>query len=364
MEIFAFKEVDLEGAESLRDLLRTLESFRGDLLVAWGWDERRIGVFLERKHIDHLEIPLLLIRVDGHVGVVNSRAIEVLGLEGKEKVDLERGLIYEETLWETANRMKPKGERLLRCLRRGLERAGEMGIVEVHDFVDPEVAELYLSMEELPLRVVLMPYYEGYREVVRMVEDSRREDIRLGWVKVFVDGSIGARTAYLMEPYADREGWRGVLMKSWEEIAKIVEELESLNLRVSLHAIGDGAIEECLRAFEELGPRLRYHRIEHAELITEDQALRAKRLNLLLCTQPNFNPYFMDTYVKALGKGRAERINPLRMLDSVGIDMVFGSDMMPFDPRFGFRYAQKVLGRAKAEYYYFGWREEGRYLES
>ncbi len=359
MELFAFKEVDLEHISSLEDLLRAVESFRGESLVAWGWDERRIGVFLERKHIDHIDIPVLLIRVDGHVGVANTRAVELLGLKGDDRFDPEKGHLFEETLWEAANRLKPGGERLARCLLKGLKKAEEMGIVEVHDFVSPEVMEAYLSLEELPVRVVVMPYYDGYKEVLRLAGDR----FPVGWVKVYVDGSIGARTAYLREPYADREDWRGVLLKGWEEIARIIAELEEEGLRVSLHAIGDGAIEECLKAFEEVGPRLRYHRIEHAELITEDQALRAKRLGLLICAQPNFNPYFMGTYVKALGEERARRINPLRMLDSLKVDMVFGSDMMPFDPGFGFRYAERVLGRRKAEYYYYGWREEGRYIK-
>ncbi|MDQ7039003.1 MAG: amidohydrolase family protein [Aquificota bacterium] len=361
MELFAFKEIDLEDVRGIEDLLRKLEGFGGDSLALWGWDERKIGVFLEKKHIDHLDFPLLLIRVDGHVGVVNSKAIEVLGIEEGEKFDPERGLLFEDRLWEAANRLKPKGERLANCIRKGLLKARDMGVVEIHDYVDEEVARIYLSEDDLPVSVVLMPYYETYRDVLKNFEE--KEKVRIGWVKVYVDGSIGARTAYLKEPYADREDWRGVLLKTWEEIAGIITELEGQGLRVSLHAIGDGAIEECLRAFEEVGPRLRYHRIEHAELITEDQALRARRMNLLLCTQPNFNPYFMDTYVKALGEERARRVNPLRMLDSVGVDMVFGSDMMPFDPTFGFRYAEKVLSRSKAEYYYFGWREEGRYLE-
>ena len=366
IEIFAFKEVPLDRFSSLEDLLRSLKSFEGGSLVAWGWDEERLGVFLERDHLEGIDYPVLLIRVDGHVGVVNSKAVDLLGLEEGEHFDPEKGHLFEEALWEAANRMKPKGERLRRCILRGLEEARGKGIVEVHDFVDPEVARIYAEMaEELPVRVVLMPYYEGYREVLRLLDRSGcGERVQLGWVKVYVDGSIGARTAYLKQPYADRREWRGVLLKNWEEIARIVEELEDQGLRVSLHAIGDGAIEECLRAFEEVGPRLKHHRIEHAELIIEDQAERAKRLNLLLCVQPNFNPYFMGTYVKALGEERAKRANPIRMIDSVGVDMIFGSDMMPFDPHFGFRYAERVLGKAKAEYYYMGWRDEGRYLVS
>jgi len=88
------------------------------------------------------------------------------------------------------------------------------------------------------------------------------------------------------------------------------------------------------------------------------QAQRVKELGLILCIQPNFNPVFMQTYLKALGKERASKLNPIKMLDELGVDMVFGSDMMPFDPEVGIEYASKILGREKAIYYYGGWKKK------
>ncbi len=259
--------------------------------------------------------------------------------------------------------MKPKEESMREALRRAVFTARGFGIEEVHDYVDEELAELYLSLEEeLPLRVVLMPYHEHYRGVVDLLKERGPEKLSLGWVKVFVDGSVGARTAYLKEPYEDRKDSRGLLLRSAEELTSMLKELESEDLRASFHAIGDGAVEECLVALERAKPELKFHRIEHALLLDREQALRAKELNVLFCIQPNFKPFFRETYLKALGEERFRYAVPLKLLDSLGVDMVFGSDMMPFDPSYGLGYAREVLGREKAEYYYSGWRKVKDYL--
>ena len=362
LELLSIHSPELVKARSVAEVQNLVKTLKSPT-VLWGWREENLGTPLRREHIDPFPLPLLLLRIDCHVGVLNRAMEEFLSLEPSPFFDPEKGYLYEKALWEAVDKLKPKGRKLEASLRRALRRAASLGLVEVHDFVDAELARIYLRMgDELPLRVVLMPYYEDYREICSLLRGKSGGRISLGWVKVFVDGSLSARTAYLKEPYADRRGWRGVLLKSSREIGRMIRELEDAGLRISLHAIGDAALEECLRAFEAVSPRLPYHRIEHAELITEEQALRVKDLRLLLSLQPGFRPYFRRTYLKALGAVRTRRVLPLRLLDRLGVDMIFGSDMLPFDPLYGFRYAVRLLGRKKAEYYYGGWRHEGRYL--
>ena len=359
LELFAFRDVPLEKARSVEDVRSMIRGSPKEVVLGWGWREEYLKIPLEREHLEDIPKAVLLLRIDAHVGVVNGRLIDMLGLKKNSKFDPDKGYLYEEELWKVASLLKPTGERMKKLLLRGLRKAASMSVVEVHDFVDGELARIYADLENLPVSLVLMPYYESYEEVVDVVKSS--DKLRLGWVKIFVDGSIGARTAYLKDPYEDTNG-RGMLLKDHGELAFAIQELESKGLRVALHAIGDGAVEECLKAFERAKPKLPYHRIEHAELITEEQALKAKELGLLLCVQPNFTPFFKETYLRALGKERFERINPIYMLDRLGVDMIFGSDMMPFDPTYGFEYARRTLGDRKARYYYGGWRDEGRYL--
>src|SRR3972149_4926361 len=291
LEFFALKGLPVEKAKTKKDLVDMIESAERKPVVAYGWNEEILGETIERKDIDRFSFPILLIRVDAHIGVINKKVMEELQLNPSEKFDPERGYVYEEVL-------------------RLFDKYGE------------------------------------------------DEFIRLGWIKIFVDGSIGARTAYLKEPYRDKTS-RGILLKTEEEIIHIIKELEGKGLRVAIHAIGDGAIDVVLNAFEKADIKLKQHRIEHAEMIDSDQVKKVKEMNIILCVQPNFNPVFMQTYIKALGEDRARRMNPLKMLDEMGVYMIFGSDMMPFNPEVGLDYASQILGKQKALYYYSGWKHKG-----
>src|SRR5574341_878482 len=360
MEFFALKGLPIEKAKTKKDLVDMIESAERRPVVAYGWNEEVLGETIERKDIDRFTFPVLLIRVDAHLGVINKRVMEELKLSPSEKFDPERGYVYEEVLWEITSMLKPK--EIGWALIKGQEEALSKEIVEIHDFVDSKIAETYFRLREegnLKVRVALMPYYKDYENVLRLFDKYGEDElIKLGLVKVFVDGSIGARTAYLKEPYIDKTS-KGILLKNEEEIIHIIKELEGKGLRVAIHAIGDEAIEIVLNAFEKADMRLKGHRIEHAEMIDSYQAERVKDMGIVLCIQPNFNPVFMQTYIKALGEDRARRMNPLKMLDEVRVNMIFGSDMMPFNPEVGLEYASQILGKDKALYYYSGWKHKG-----
>ncbi len=356
LEFFALKGLSIEQAKTKKDLLDMIESAERKPVVAYGWSEEILGETIIRKDIDKFPFPVLLIRVDAHQGVINKKVMEELKVNPSEKFDPERGYVYEEVLWELTSILKPKeiGESLI----RGQEEALAKGIVEIHDFVDSKIAETYFRLRDegkLKLRVALMPYYKDYEKVLRFFDKYGEDElIKLGRIKIFVDGSIGARTAYLKESYNDKTS-KGILLKTEEELINIIKELESKHLRVALHAIGDGAIDVVLNAFEGVNIKFKGHRIEHAEMINFEQARKVKEMDITLCVQPNFNPVFMGTYTKALGENRAQRMNPLKMLDDMGVNMIFGSDMMPFDPEVGLNYASLILSKEKAMYYYGGW---------
>jgi len=358
LEFFALKGLPIEKARTKRDIIDMIEGAEGKPLVAWGWSEEAIGEPITREDIDGFPFPILLIRLDAHVGVTNKRVMEDLRLNPSEKFDPGTGYVYEEVLWDIASILKPK--EMKGPLFKAQREAVSNGIIEVHDFVDGKIAETYFKLREegnLKLRAVLMPYYRDYEKVLRLFDDYGEDELlQFGCVKIFVDGSISARTAYLREPYKDKPS-RGILLKTEDELKSRIEELENKGLKAAFHAIGDGAIDAVLNAFERAGIRLKGHRIEHAEMIDSDQAKRAKEMSIVLCVQPNFNPVFMETYTKALGEERAKRMNPIKMLDEVGVNMLFGSDMMPFDPKVGLNYASQILGREKALYYYGDWRQ-------
>ncbi|MGB7292773.1 MAG: amidohydrolase family protein [Thermodesulfobacteriota bacterium] len=357
LELFALKTVPIENARSKKDVISMIQSAADKPVIAWGWNEESLGENITKSDINGFPFPVVLIRIDGHVGVINDRVIEDFNLKPSQNFDVEKGYVFEELLRYLASSLKPKD--MTKPLLQAQTGAISKGILEVHDFVDYSIARTYFMIREkgdLRLNVVLMPYYKDYERILELF-DIYGEDksIQLGWVKVFVDGSIGARTAYLKQNYCDRAS-RGNLLVSEERLISIVSELEKKGLRISMHAIGDGGIEAVLNSLETANVKLKGHRIEHAEMINADQVKRLNEMGVTLCLQPNFNVVFMRTYEKALGHERARCMNPLKMLDEMNADIIFGSDMMPFDPEIGLNYASGILGNDKALFYYGGWR--------
>lgn len=152
-------------------------------------------------------------------------------------------------------------------------------------------------------------------------------------LKIFTDGALGARTAALARPY--KSGGRGLLLHSDDELKKIIRSAAGLAGRLAIHAIGDAALEQAVSALERLAIPAGHLgvRLEHAQLITPEQARRAKKLGVSLCMQPNFSADSV-CYADRLPARYLRLNNPFRMLiDEAGFtpgtDLVFGSDGMP-----------------------------------
>jgi predicted amidohydrolase YtcJ len=200
---------------------------------------------------------------------------------------------------------------------------------------DRAVLNLMAAMRGLLLRFVL--YYQTMN-VDRVLTLGLP---RIGGC-ILLDGDIGPRTAALSEPYVDDPACYGTLYHSQEEIDAFVLKAHRAGLQVAMHAVGDGAVEQALRAYEAAlvaFPRDDHrHRIEHCEVIREDQILRAQRLGVALAIQPPFNHYWPHTeYYTTLGEERAWEADPVRTLMRPGLLIAGGSDstVTPLGPLIG-----------------------------
>ncbi len=155
-------------------------------------------------------------------------------------------------------------------------------------------------------------------------------------LKLFTDGAIGTSTAAISRPYCGSSTNRGILVYSDHQLQQTIAKCAKTRKAIAIHAIGDRAIEQTLTAVQAIGDTADSFdeiRIEHAQLISHQQAQRAKNLNIVLSMQPNFNSDTVD-YADRLPDDVAQSNNPFRMLiDDVGfepgIDLIFGSDGMP-----------------------------------
>ncbi len=283
--------------------------------------------------------PIIIKRVCGHSAVANSLALEKIGLE-KEEINYETGLLKEEPVWELDEIIPISKEEKKEAIKRGIKKAHSLGITCVHEVVGEDAWEAYQELDdenELDLRFRCYIYYD---EVDEDGPVKRSDFLTLNGLKVFADGSIGARTAALEEEYVDDPGNKGMLIHDEEKLKDIIKKGEEKGFQIMVHAIGDRAISTVIDAFEEGASRSKElrHRIEHAEMLWEENIRRVRDLNLILSTQPNFAYKWSKSggmNETRLGKERLQKCNPYWDIQRSLVKMTFGSDCMPMDPLFG-----------------------------
>jgi len=151
----------------------------------------------------------------------------------------------------------------------------------------------------------------------------------IGAVKLFADGSLGARTAALTSPYADEPANAGMLLQSRSELEQMVRRIHEAECQAAIHAIGDLALDRALDALEAAQaarprPDAR-HRIEHASVARPDQIERMARLGVAACVQPQFVASDFWT-AQRLGPHRIGWAYPFRSMVRAGVRLGGGTD--------------------------------------
>ena len=164
-------------------------------------------------------------------------------------------------------------------------------------------------------------------------------------LKLFTDGAIGAWSAAISDSYLGQRKNKGMLIYEDKQLQQTLVDTSQLKNAIAIHAIGDVAIEQTITAIEQTKVHNEFDviRIEHAQLISEAQAIRAKELGIVLSMQPNFNSDSV-IYADRLPASMLNANNPFRMLiDKVGFkpgkDLIFGSDGMPHGIEHGLKEA-------------------------
>lgn len=339
---------------TLTDALDALREYAGqcDDRVLFGedydeteWPENRLPT---RSELDSIESgrPLIARRVCGHVAVANGAALDAIP-PGTPGVDRQSGRLEEDVVFQLERTLFPPEEvSYRRAIVRGQESAFSCGVTSIHEFDIPEVFRAYCALDGEGGLAMRVRFYcwAPIGEVIALRSEFEREgNATLVGGKVFADGSIGGRTAALLEPY--RGGGTGELLKSADEIAGLYAEADRAALPLAVHAIGDRAIEAVLegrrRAGADGGPGIP-RRMEHMEILTEERAAAAAKLGFQFSMQPNFHGRWGmpdGLYEDCLGRERARALNRTGSWIRAGYPVAFGSDAMPLDPFFGLQCA-------------------------
>jgi predicted amidohydrolase YtcJ len=352
--------VDLSGANdhpSLEAIVRKeATGLPPDSLVfGMGFTEYALDTAAFSPIIDVLDAaspdhPVFLTGVTGHISAVNSRALEELDLPGTTPGVMRTGggrpggLLAGEAnnvaSFQFSQRFGASQGRA-RLVAQTVELAHSVGITTLHALEgglsesDEDVLELLATIPGLPLRILL--YYQTM-DVPKVVGLGLP---RIGGC-ILLDGDVGPHTAALSQPYLDDPRCHGTLYYTQETIDAFVLEAHRAGLQVAMHAVGDAAVEQALNAYEAAlasVPRDDHrHRIEHCEVIREEQVQRAVSLDVALAIQPPFNHYWPHThFYPTLGEERAWKADPVRTLVRAGGLVAGGSDssVTPLGPMIG-----------------------------
>jgi predicted amidohydrolase YtcJ len=355
----SLRNIDLRGVQSIDEMKRRVAE-RARRSSAWvlggGWDQERFAErrYPTRRDLDEAspEKPTLLRRVCGHICVANSTAL-TQGAIGAETPDPPGGIIDRDASGEPTGILRETAvglvDRVIPPLTlddyqhatvAACKRALEAGLTAVHCITSSELelrALLKLRAEgRLSLRFYVFIPAEQLDAALSVGLRSGFGDewVRLGGVKIFTDGSLGARTAALEAPYADDHENRGVALYSQPQLDEIVAEAHRSDFQIAAHAIGDRATSMALDAIAKArdstpNKDLR-HRIEHASVLNTVLITRLKELEVVASVQPHFN--VSDFWVEQrLGAKRAALTYPFSSLLRAGVRVVGGSDC-PVEP--------------------------------
>ncbi len=348
---------DLSAARSASQALEILSAWLGshpgdEPVVGHGWDQSEWScpALPDRAGLDRIapSRPVVMRRVCGHVAVLNSAALALVGADWPD-LDVETGLALESLPLAMARLLPASPAQVRDAVRMARDKAWTRGITAAHDMGHTGDALPFRAFAaadmagELGLRI---HYYHGVDLLDSVAEagvtaGTGSDCLRVGGIKLFLDGSFGGRSAAMREPYLGGDE-RGLLLREDRDLLEIFRRASEAGLPLAIHAIGDRAIDQAVSAAErsaEAGypPAPPGPRLEHAESLDDRLIERASRAGLLFSMQPNFTARWQGPgglYESVLGSTRALRLNPYRSA-AVSAPMHFGSDCMPMNPLTG-----------------------------
>jgi len=355
----AQREVRLEDTSSLDETLERVAAAVGSVepgrwLRGRGWRSGDWSPPVEptRQALDAVtgDTPAALMARDYHSLWLNSAALAQangdLQVEGgvveSDEDGEPTGVLREESAWRFRDRyLLGSDDEFVDAMRAGLRIAASRGVTAVHDkdgwLGAPRLWQRLAEEGGLPLRVwQSLPYdFVGRLEELGLRSGLGDDRLRLGYLKVFMDGTLGSQTARLLDG-------SGVQITSSEELAEIVRAGARAGWPVAVHAIGDLANRDALDAFEEtraewapLGLR---PRIEHAQLLSEQDIPRFGELGVAASVQFSHAPSDRDIAERTWA-GRTDRAYAYRSLLDSGAVVANGSDapIEELDPLAGIR---------------------------
>jgi predicted amidohydrolase YtcJ len=361
--------VYLEGSQSLAEFQRRirdrLKDFQpGEWMTGRGWDhtmwpEKK---FPTRQDLDAVaaDRPMIFGRVDGHVAIANSRALEIAGItratpdppaghiELDAKTGEPTGMLEEDAAMNLVYRHIPPYSlaQRRRALELAIDEAVKYGVTSLQDNSVGSREDgdnfswqnfmIYQQMQregKLKARITeWLPFALPIEQLQEMRRVGGTTDpwLKTGALKAFLDGSLGSRTAAMIAPYSDDPGTSGILRMNPTQLTAYAVERDRAGFQLAFHAIGDRANRIGLDTFEAVrsanGPQDRRDRIEHAQIVSPVDLPRFASLGVVASIQPSHLLDDQRWATERIGPERVRGAYAWRTLEKAGVHLAFGTD--------------------------------------
>ncbi|MDD7036003.1 MAG: amidohydrolase [Firmicutes bacterium] len=365
---------EVNSIEDLKDRIaeEAARTEEGGWILGWGYDE---GKFAEGRSPNRYDLdrgssrhPVFIVRSCEHIRCVNSRALEIAGID-RNTPDPPGGTIEKDENGEPTGILKENARDLVlpympeagredrteQILKLGelLTSQGIVGIADMGNLHEGENYSLFREAEARGFRQRVAVYYmwdyfmddESFTMEKELMDGSLQ--IHKAGIKLIGDGSISGRTAWVGEPYLD--GSEGLPVYSDESMEKAIDFARKTGCQIAVHAMGGRAIDRAVRrlAEEECGLRVR---LEHLTEPSEEAVETTVRKGFAFVSQPIFKYCEIETYLKNLGRDRLKAMYPYRTMLERGVKLALSTDApatswaVPSDPFANLKAA--VTGRA------------------
>jgi len=354
---FAALTLDLSGTNSLEEAQAAIRGYAAKYpdrrwIIGRGWNQEKwgLGRFPTAADLDTAvaDRPVWLERVDGHAGWANSRALEIAGITAATKspaggriemVDGKPSGIFVDMASELVAKHVPAPRPVERDLalaeaQQALLKVGVTAIADMGTTV-ADWQSYRRAGDEGWLSVRIFGYAAGIDNMVAIAGPRPTpwlydDKLRLGGVKLYLDGALGSRGAWLKKPYADAPGQTGLPLLVPAELRNMMVRASMDGFQTAVHAIGDAANAEAIGAVEDLAPTYtgdRRWRIEHAQIVDPADLPRLAKNGIIASMQPVHQISDRLMAEARLGPDRLAGAYAWNSILKAGGKLAFGSDV-------------------------------------
>jgi predicted amidohydrolase YtcJ len=371
--------VDLVGVKSLAEMQqriaeRTKSTPAGEWIQGEGWDHTLwpSQKLPTRQDLDAVtgNHPAVFGRVDGHISVANSAALQKAGI-AKNSPDPSGGQIDRDASGEPTGILREKARGAVdkvippptpakrrEAIQLAVADAARYGLTSIQDYSQWEDFLVYEDLEREGKLTVRISEWLPFTDPVAVLQEHRAHHpqtdtvLRTGMLKGFMDGSLGSRTAALLAPYSDDPKNSGLPQFEQAQLNQMTRERVAAGFQIGFHAIGDRGVEMALQAFAAAAAEIREKelraasspaqvddfrfRIEHAQVVAPDQFARFHQLGVIASMQPNHLLTDMNWAESRIGPERAKTSYAWQQFLQNEVRVPFGTDY-PVEPLTPFR---------------------------